>query len=70
MTGNEAILSLVSTGCAVGVVPQLVMDQSPLQGNVRALDVEPRLGEFRVGLCTVRSRLSDPLVAAFWEATA
>jgi hypothetical protein len=37
---------------------------------VRALDVEPRLGEFRVGLCTVRSRLSDPLVAAFWEATA
>lgn len=70
VTGNEAILSLVSTGCAVGVVPQLVMDQSPLQGNVRALDVEPKLGEFRVGLCTGRTRLSDPLVAAFWEATA
>ena len=70
VTGNEAILSLVSTGCAVGVVPQLVMDQSPLQSNVRALDVEPKLGEFRVGLCTGRTRLSDPLVAAFWEATA
>ena len=70
VTGNEAILSLVSTGCAVGVVPQLVMDQSPLQSNVRALDVEPRLGEFRVGLCTGRTHLSDPLVAAFWEATA
>jgi LysR family positive regulator for ilvC len=70
VTGNEAILSLVSTGCAVGVVPRLVMERSPLSNNVRALDVEPRLGEFRVGLCTSRARLSDPLVAAFWEATA
>jgi len=70
VTGNEAILSLVSTGCAVGVVPRLVMEQSPLLSNVRALEVEPKLGEFRVGLCTGKSRLSDPLVAAFWEATA
>jgi len=70
VTGNEAILSLVSTGCAVGVVPRLVMEQSPLLGNVRALEVEPKLGEFRVGLCTGKARLSDPLVAAFWEATA
>jgi LysR family positive regulator for ilvC len=70
VTGNEAILSLVSTGCAVGVVPRLVMDQSPLSNNVRALEVEPQLGEFRVGLCTARRHLSDPLVAAFWTATA
>lgn len=70
VTGNEAILSLVSTGCAVGVVPRLVMEQSPLLGKVRPLDVEPKLGEFRVGLCTGKSRLSDPLIAAFWEATA
>lgn len=70
VTGNEAILSLVSTGCAVGVVPRLVMEQSPLQSKVRALEVEPKLGEFRVGLCTAKSRLSDPLVGAFWEATA
>lgn len=70
VTGNEAILSLVSTGCAVGVVPRLVMEQSPLSSKVRALEVEPKLGEFRVGLCAAKSRLSDPLVAAFWEATA
>jgi len=70
VTGNEAILSLVSTGCAVGVVPRLVMDQSPLVSKVRALESIPRLGEFRVGLCTGRRRLSDPLIAAFWEATA
>lgn len=70
VTGNEAILSLVSTGCAVGIVPRLVMDQSPLVSKVRALEVEPGVGEFRVGLCTAQRRLSDPLVAAFWQATA
>jgi LysR family positive regulator for ilvC len=69
VTGNEAILSLVSTGCAVGVVPQLVMDQSPLRANVRALETKLRLGDFRVGLCTIRQRLNDPLGAAFWQAT-
>src|SRR5690606_38453506 len=45
VTGNEAILSLVSTGCAVGVVPRLVMERSPLSSNVRALETEPNLGD-------------------------
>jgi LysR family positive regulator for ilvC len=69
VTGNEAILSLVSTGCAVGVVPALVMEKSPLRANVRALETEHRLGEFRVGLCTKRRSLNHPLLAAFWQAT-
>jgi len=67
VTGNEAILSLVSTGCGVGVVPQLVMDRSPLSGELRALDVTPALGEFRVGLCTRRSSLENPLIQALWN---
>ncbi len=69
VTGNEAILSLVSTGCGVGVVPSLVMEQSPLRVNVRALDVEAPLGEFRIGVCCRRKSLNNPLVAAFWEST-
>lgn len=69
VTGNEAILSLVSTGCGVGVVPSLVMEQSPLRGNVRAIDAEAPLGEFRIGVCVRRKSLNNPLVAAFWEST-
>jgi LysR family positive regulator for ilvC len=69
VTGNEAILSLVSTGCGVGVVPSLVMEQSPLRGNVRAMAVEAPLGEFRIGVCVRRKSLNNPLVAAFWEST-
>ena len=70
VAGNEAILALVSTGCGVGVVPKLVMDRSPLRSDVRALEVEPRLGEFRVGVCVERRSLAQPLISAFWNATA
>lgn len=66
--GNEALLALVSTGCGVGVVPKLVMDRSPLSGDVRKLEVEPRIGEFHVGVCTERRSLSNPLINAFWNA--
>ena len=68
--GNEALLALVSTGCGVGVVPKLVLDKSPLSTGVRMLDVEPRVGEFHVGVCTERRALSSPLVSAFWRAIA
>jgi LysR family positive regulator for ilvC len=70
VAGNEAILALVSTGCGVGVVPKLVMDRSPLRNDVRALEIEPKLGEFKVGVCTPRAALSNPLIGAFWAATA
>ena len=68
VAGSEAILSLVSLGCGVGIVPRIVMDKSPLRAQVRALDVEPAIGEFRVGVCTQRRKLQSPLVRALWDA--
>jgi LysR family positive regulator for ilvC len=67
VSGSEAILALVSLGCGVGIVPRIVMDKSPLRAEVRALEVEPDLGEFRVGVCTQRRNLRSPLIRAFWE---
>jgi LysR family positive regulator for ilvC len=71
--GNEATLALVSLGCGVGIVPRIVLDESPLRSKVRVLDTadagEP-LGEFRVGVCTQRKKLTSPLVRALWESFA
>jgi LysR family positive regulator for ilvC len=67
VSGSEAILSLVSLGCGVGIVPRIVMDKSPLRAQVRALEVDPEIGEFRVGVCTQRRKLQAPLVRAFWD---
>jgi LysR family transcriptional regulator, positive regulator for ilvC len=67
VAGSEAILSLVSLGCGVGIVPRLVADQSPLRSSLTVLEVEPKLQVFRVGVCTEKKKLKSPVVKAFWE---
>jgi LysR family positive regulator for ilvC len=67
VSGNEAALALISLGCGVGIVPGLVMEKSPLNSQIRSLDVRPRLPDFRVGVCVKRKHLSSPVVLSFWE---
>ena len=67
VTGNEAIVSMVSLGFGVGVVPELVVENSPKQANVSILPVQPSLKPFTIGICSLRRKLSNPLIRAFWE---
>jgi LysR family positive regulator for ilvC len=67
VAGNEAILSLVSLGCGVGVVPRIVFEKSPLRSELRAFELDPRLPELRVGVCTQSRRLKSGIVKAFWD---
>jgi LysR family positive regulator for ilvC len=66
VAGNEAIVSMVSLGFGVGVVPQIVLDNSPLAGKVAVVRVTPALAPYEVGLFTLEKRLRSPLIAAFW----
>jgi len=65
--GNEAIVSMVSLGFGVGVVPRIVLDNSPLAGKVRVLPVRPELADFEVGLFALENKLKSPLISAFWS---
>ena len=67
VSGHEAILSMVSLGCGVGVVPELVIDKSALRDEVRVLDARPALEPYVVGLCVQRRRLDSLVVRAFWD---
>jgi LysR family positive regulator for ilvC len=67
VSGHEAIVSMVSLGLGVGVVPELVLLNSPQRDTVRRLDVQPALSPFTVGLCVAEQRLDNPLVRAFWN---
>jgi len=67
VAGNEAIVSMVSLGFGIGVVPKIVLDNSPLVARVAILDVHPVLEPFDIGLFTLKKSLKNPLVAAFWE---
>lgn len=67
VSGHEAIVSMVSLGFGVGVVPELVLANSPQRDNIIVVDVEPVLAPFVVGLCATVQRLENPLVKAFWD---
>ncbi|MEP5764574.1 MAG: HTH-type transcriptional activator IlvY [Halieaceae bacterium] len=67
VAGHEAIAAMVGLGLGVGVVPQLVLDNSTYRDKLTAISVSPALGAFPVGLCATGQRLENPLVAAFWE---
>ncbi|MBY4675622.1 HTH-type transcriptional activator IlvY [Marinobacterium arenosum] len=67
VAGNEAIVSMVSLGFGVGVVPKIVLDNSPLAERVRVLDVQPQLEPYQVGLFALEKKLKSPLISAFWS---
>jgi LysR family positive regulator for ilvC len=67
VSGNEAIVSMVSLGFGVGVAPRVVLDNSPLAARTRVLDVRPGLEPYEVGLFALEKRLDNPLIEAFWS---
>jgi LysR family positive regulator for ilvC len=67
VAGNEAIVSMVSLGFGVGVVPLIVLENSPLANRVRVLEVHAELKRYQVGLFTLKKKLASPLIKAFWS---
>lgn len=67
VSGNEAIVSMVSLGLGVGVVPRIVLDNSPLADRVQILPVTPRLAAYDVGVAVLHRKLRNPMIQAFWS---
>ena len=67
VAGNEAIVSMVSLGFGVGVVPQIVLDNSPLSETICTIETKPQLAPYEVGLVTQKKKLASPLIKAFWQ---
>ncbi|MEO1574207.1 MAG: HTH-type transcriptional activator IlvY, partial [Pseudomonadota bacterium] len=61
VNGYEAIVSMVSLGNGVGVVPELVLANSPLRDRVTALNVRPALDPLDVGLMLLKRSTSNRL---------
>lgn len=67
VAGNEAIVSMVSLGFGIGVVPEIVLQNSPLAEQVQILEVSPQLKPYEVGILTLEKKLKNPLISAFWS---
>jgi len=67
VSGNEAIVSMVSLGFGVGLVPKIVLDNSPLKKRVSLFKIQPDIQPYKVGACVQSSRLQSPIVSALWQ---
>ena len=67
VAGNEAIVIMVSLSLGIGVVPKIVLDNSPTLDRIQILDVKPQLEAYDVGLFVLKKNLKKPLVSALWQ---
>lgn len=65
--GNEAILAMVSLGCGVGIVPELVREGSPLKRSVVRVNISNAPAGYDVALATKQRTLQRRAVSAFWS---
>ena len=67
VSGNEAILAMVRLGCGVGVVPEIVLENSPFSKEIDEIETGVHLEPYTVGLCSTKKNLEKASVSVFWE---
>lgn len=67
VAGHEAIVAMVALGLGIGLVPKVVLEQSPMQDQIEIFYSTPDIKEFIIGLCCLKRQLQEPIVSAFWE---
>lgn len=68
VAGHEAIVSMVALGCGVALLPKVVMENSPERIRERITEWSTNLMQpFDIGMCVQKRRLSEKIIAAFWN---
>lgn len=67
VTGNEAIIAMVHLGCGIGLVPEMVLEKSPVADRISIIKSTPSLEPFSIGICVDKKNLSNRITRAFWQ---
>lgn len=65
VAGNEAIIAMVSLGFGIGVVPEIVLQNSPMINKVKVLEVSPPLAPYSVGIAYNKREDNRKVLEAF-----
>ena len=68
VSGHEALVSMVALGCGVGIVPRVVVENSPVKERVQYLENVGEIEPFELGVCCLNQNKDQPLIQAFFEA--
>ncbi|MBE2894448.1 HTH-type transcriptional activator IlvY [Spirabiliibacterium falconis] len=67
VAGHEGIVPMVALGCGVALLPDVVINNSPMRDQVSLLRLPTAIEPFELGVCVQKKQLKQPLVAAFWQ---
>ncbi|WP_217876356.1 HTH-type transcriptional activator IlvY [Pseudoalteromonas shioyasakiensis] len=68
VAGHEAMVSMVSLGLGIAMVPKIVLDNSPLKDKVQIVsDAEQTIAGFEIGLAVLNKERHDPALNAIWS---
>lgn len=67
VAGHEAIVAMVGLGLGVGMIPEIVLQQSSVTDQVEVFQRADAMPPYFVSLCCLERRLQDPVIAAFWH---
>ena len=68
VSGHEALVSMVALGCGVGIVPKVVVENSPVKDRVQFLENAGEIEPFDLGVCCLNQTKAQPLIRAFFNA--
>jgi LysR family positive regulator for ilvC len=61
--GNEAIVSMVALGCGLGIVPEVVLENSVISQKVSRIPLAD-IEAYQLGLCCLKKRATEPAIDA------
>ncbi len=67
VAGHEALVSMVALGCGVGIAPQVVVSNCPVQDRIRQLHEGETIEPFELGVICLQSQSVEPITAAFLQ---
>lgn len=67
VAGHEAIVPMVALGCGVALLPDVVIQNSPMSKQVTTVTSEIIVEPFELGVCVQQKYLEQPLIRAFWD---
>lgn len=67
VAGHEAIVAMVALGLGIGLVPEVVLEQSLVHAQIEVFARPADIPPYHVSVCCLEQRLQDPVIAAFWH---
>lgn len=65
VAGHEALVSMVALGCGVGIAPEIVIANSPVQERIKRITDPSILKPFELVLCYGKKQQQQPIIKEF-----